>query len=120
MPALATWSVKLFARRNKYAPFDLRYRSSSEKLKLHAAKAGGIYLIWPYWCSKKLKLHAAEAGGIFLTCGSSLLLHLHQRNVNQVFAQKPHLQFVRADHITHDQVISAVVTQLGSASRERP
>jgi len=35
----------------------------SEKLKLHAAKAGGI-LLGAVFGSEKLKLHAAEAGGI--------------------------------------------------------
>ena len=37
----------------------------SEKLRLHAAEAGGIYGFGGACVSEKLKLHAAEAGGIF-------------------------------------------------------
>ena len=39
---------------------------SNEKLKLHAAKAGGIYLKLSADFSAKLTLHAAKAGGIYL------------------------------------------------------
>jgi len=41
----------------------------SEKLRLHAAEAGGILLrIVALGISEKLRLHAAEAGGIFPLC----------------------------------------------------
>gem|GEM_PF-2859027 len=54
-----------------------RARSSSQKLNLHAAKAGGIFLLagGAALSSEKLNLHAAKAGGIsrataqrFATC----------------------------------------------------
>jgi len=37
-----------------------------------------------------------------------------------VFAQKPNLQFVRPDYITHHQVIGAIVAEFSSTSREWP
>jgi hypothetical protein len=48
------------------------------------------------------------------------LFRFHQRHVNQVFAQKPNLQFVSPDHITHHQVIGAIVAEFGGASRQWP
>jgi hypothetical protein len=47
-------------------------------------------------------------------------LSFHQRHVNQVLAQKPNLQFVCPDYITHYQVIGAIVAEFRSASRQWP
>src|ERR1700756_4751809 len=45
---------------------------------------------------------------------------MHQWNIYQMLAQKPHLQFVGTQNIADYQVIRAVVAQFGSASRQLP
>ncbi len=53
--------------------------ASRLKLKLHAAEAGGVFMVLRVvGCRLKLKLHAAEAGGVFEL--SALKDHLTTNN----------------------------------------
>ena len=36
-----------------------------------------------------------------------------QRNIHQMFGQEPNLQFIGPDNTAHQQVVGAVVAQLG-------
>ena len=62
---------------------------ASEKLKLHAAKAGGIQVLLGLSASEKLKLHAAKAGGIQVLLGlsGSEQLKLHAAKAGGIFIQ---------------------------------
>src|ERR1700740_2773223 len=42
---------------------------------------------------------------------------LHDRCIDHVFGDEPHLEFVPPDDIAHDQIVRAVVSSLGRATR---
>ena len=39
------------------------------------------------------------------------IFRMHQRHVDEMLAQKPHLQFIAAQHIADDHVVGAVVAK---------
>src|ERR1700730_5359617 len=51
---------------------------------------------------------------------SAWLFRTNQRNLDQVLAQEPDLQFVGAENIAHDQVVGAIVAQIGGAASQLP
>src|SRR5580658_5137622 len=51
-------------------------------------------------------------------CSLPQWLSFHQRSINQVLAQEPHLEFAGAKHIADHQIISAIVAQFIGALRE--
>lgn len=45
------------------------------------------------------------------------LFRMHQRNVDEMLAQEPHLQFVSSQNVADDQIIRALVAQFGRSPR---
>ena len=45
---------------------------------------------------------------------------MHQRDVDQVLAQEPHLQFVGSQNVADDQIVGAVIPNFGSTARQLP
>lgn len=63
----------------------------------------------------------AASGGTPQSLKVSLsLLRADRWGIHEVLRQEPHLQFIRADHFAHEEIVRAIVTCLRRLSRCRP